>query len=345
MLRPLSILRPAFAATLLLASCEKPQPSAHADAPEAAASAAAPAVQPVSHLPEKISFNEHIQPILSEYCYHCHGPDSGTREPKSAPLRLDIEKDAFAPRENGKPVIIKGKPEESLLVKLIHETDPDTIMPPPASHKTLDPEKIALLEKWIEQGAPYEAHWAFIPVTRPEAPEAGKDWAANPIDRFIADKLAANGLKPNPPEDPRRFYRRLHLDLTGLPPVPEAVDAFFREIAIIFLGPAEKRQEHFAKHYNPRSYSSGSPNAMIMQWLNLMRTAWQSPELVFPAAECYIRDFQRPARPWNVPKPAAPIPVKVSNIHHGPGAAKDVSRTQTGREFGHIVDATEKRVL
>ncbi len=77
---------------------------------------------------------------------------------------------------------------------------------------------------------------------------------------------------------------------------PEAVDAFFREIAVIFLGPAEKRQEHFAKHYNPRSYSSGSPNAMIMQWLNLMRTAWQSPELVFPAAECYIRDFQRPAR-------------------------------------------------
>lgn len=77
---------------------------------------------------------------------------------------------------------------------------------------------------------------------------------------------------------------------------PEAVDAFFREIAVIFLGPAEKRQEHFARHYNPRSYSSGSPNAMIMQWLNLMRTAWQSPELVFPAAECYIREFQRPAR-------------------------------------------------
>jgi hypothetical protein len=77
---------------------------------------------------------------------------------------------------------------------------------------------------------------------------------------------------------------------------PEALDAFFREIAVIFLGPAEKRPEHFAKHYNPRSYSSGSPNAMIMQWLNLMRTAWQSPELVFPAAECYIREFQRPAR-------------------------------------------------
>jgi hypothetical protein len=260
MLRSLSILRPAFAAALLLASCERPKtPAAEAGDRAPAPEAAAPAVQPVSHLPEQISFNEHIQPILSEYCYHCHGPDSGTREPKSAPLRLDIEKDAFAPRENGKPVIIKGKPKESLLVKLIHETDPDTIMPPPASHKTLDPEKIALLEKWIEQGAPYEAHWAFIPVARPEAPEAGKDWAANPIDRFIADKLAANGLSPNPPEDPRRFYRRLHLDLTGLPPVPEAVDAFEKAAAAnpqaaveqaadqLLATPASA--EHFARHW------------------------------------------------------------------------------------------------
>jgi hypothetical protein len=259
MLRPLSILSPAFAATLLLASCEKPQPSAQAEAPEAAAPAAAPATLPVAHLPEQISFNEHIQPILSEYCYHCHGPDAGTREPKSSPLRLDIEKDAFTPRENGKPVIIKGKPEESLLVKLIHETDPDLIMPPPASHKTLDAAKIALLEKWIEQGAPYEAHWSFLPVTRPEAPEAGKDWAANPIDRFIAEKLAANGLEPNPAEDPRRFYRRLHLDLTGLPPVPEAVDAFEKAASGNFQSAVEQAAdqllatpasaEHFARHW------------------------------------------------------------------------------------------------
>ena len=75
-------------------------------------------------LPEKISFNEHIQPLLSEYCYHCHGPDSGTREPKEAPLRLDREADALAPRADGKPVIVKGKPAESLLVRLFHADDP-----------------------------------------------------------------------------------------------------------------------------------------------------------------------------------------------------------------------------
>jgi hypothetical protein len=210
-------------------------------------------------LPEKISFNEHVQPVLSEYCYHCHGPDSGTREPKSAPLRLDMEKEAFAAREDGKPVIVKGKPGESRLVQLIHEKDPEKIMPPPASHKTLGAGQVALLEKWIEQGAPYEAHWSFIPPKRPELPEAGKDWAVNPIDRFIAAKLDESGLKPNAPEDPARFYRRMHLDLTGLPPSPAEVAAFeqaaaaspasaIEDAADDLLGSTESA-EHFARHW------------------------------------------------------------------------------------------------
>ena len=169
-------------------------------------------------LPETVSFNEHIQPILSEYCYHCHGPDSKTRAPEDAPLRLDLPEDAFALREDGHPVIIKGNPAESNLIKRIVSGDPDTIMPPPESHKTLNAGEIALLNRWIEQGAEYEAHWAFVPIEKTEPPAAGGDWAANPIDRFIAEKLDAAGLKPNPPDDPRRFHRRLTLDLTGLPP-------------------------------------------------------------------------------------------------------------------------------
>jgi hypothetical protein len=211
--------------------------------------------KPAVTLPETVSFNEHIQPILSEYCYHCHGPDAGTREPKSEPLRLDIEAEAFAAREDGKPVIIKGQPAASLLMKLVHEKDPEFIMPPPESHKTLDPEKIALLEKWIEQGAPYEAHWAFVPVTRP-AVEA-KD--IHPIDHFVGEKMAASGLSPNPPENPRRFYRRLHLDLTGLPPGPAAVDAFEKEFSRDARGAVERAAdellattasaEHFARHW------------------------------------------------------------------------------------------------
>ncbi|MCW1915555.1 DUF1553 domain-containing protein [Luteolibacter sp. GHJ8] len=249
----------ALACCLVTTSCEKQVVARTADqtipakAPAEVAKPAGPA------LPETISFNEHVQPVLSEYCYHCHGPDSGTREPKSAPLRLDIEQDAFAVREDGKPVIMKGKPAESRLVQLIHEKDPEKIMPPPASHKTLDAGKIALLEKWIEQGAPYEAHWSFIPPTRSELPEAGKDWAENPIDRFIAAKLGDAGLKPNPAEDPARFYRRMHLDLTGLPPSPADVAAFEQAAALDpdkAVGEAADKllagtesAEHFARHW------------------------------------------------------------------------------------------------
>ena len=140
-------------------------------------------------LPEKVSFNEHVQPILSEYCYHCHGPDSGTREPKKAPLRLDRVEDAFAPRDDGQPVILRGNPAESLLVKRLHEKDPDSIMPPPKSHKTMKASEIALLERWIEQGAEYEPHWSFAAVKKPEIPGKGHGSAVNPIDRFIAEKL------------------------------------------------------------------------------------------------------------------------------------------------------------
>ncbi len=212
-----------------------------------------------SVFPGKVSFNEHIQPLLSENCYHCHGPDSGTREPKSAPLRLDREADAFAPREDGRPVIVKGRPGDSELVKRLHEKDPEKIMPPPASHKTLSLEQIALLEKWIEQGASYEAHWSFLPVKRPALPEAGTEWAANPIDRFLATKLAEQGLKPNPPEDLARFYRRMHLDLTGLPPAPAEVGAFVKaaatnpqaaiEAAADNLLASTPSAEHFARHW------------------------------------------------------------------------------------------------
>lgn len=195
--------------------------------------------------PVKISFNEHVQPILSEYCYHCHGPDSGTREPKKAPLRLDRMEDAFVPREDGKPVILKGNPAESMLVKRLHEKDPDSIMPPPKSHKTLKPQEIALLERWIEQGAEYEPHWSFAQVKKPEIPAAGEGWAANPIDRFIAEKLDSSALKPNPPEDSARFYRRLHLDLTGLPPAPEAIEAF-KKSAIESAAASAARHPHLA---------------------------------------------------------------------------------------------------
>jgi hypothetical protein len=177
-----------------------------------------------SALPEVVSFNEHIQPILSEYCYHCHGPDAGTRKPEKEPLRLDIEEEAFKIRDSGLPVIIKGKPTESELIQLMKSHDKNEVMPPPESHKVMKPREIALVEKWIEQGAEFEKHWSYEPVVRQESTK--NEWSDQPIDGFIFEKLLEAKLKPNEAEEPRRFHRRLSFDLTGLPPKPAETDTF-----------------------------------------------------------------------------------------------------------------------
>ena len=178
-------------------------------------------------LPDTISFNEHIRPIFVNNCFRCHGSDPGSRK---AELRLDRPEFAFLPRANGDPVIVKGKPERSALVRRITSTDPDTVMPPPETHKTLDPRDKALLERWIKEGAEYQPHWAFIKPERPPLPEVGQaNGVSNPIDRFILARLEKEGLTPNPEADRHTLVRRVTLDLTGLPPSPEEVEAFVRD--------------------------------------------------------------------------------------------------------------------
>ena len=225
---PFAILRKALATlltALLASSCQEATDSAKADGnPQLEESAPAPS--PAFVLPAEISFNEHIQPILSENCYQCHGPDEETRYPEDSPLRLDLAEETFTPRENGEAVIIKGDPEASLLVKLIRSQDTKEVMPPPDSHKELKPEQIALLEKWVADGAEYQEHWSFLPVIRPESPSSEEDWGNNAIDHFANEKLTTAGMAPNPREEASRFYRRLCLDLTGLPPTPEETAAF-----------------------------------------------------------------------------------------------------------------------
>ena len=221
----------------LIPACDR-SPTA-ANSPAEPAAPTAPAAPAAPALPETVTFNEHIQPILSEYCYHCHGPDSGTRLPKNEPLRLDRAAEALAARANGKPVIVKGDPKASLLAQLIHSPDPDSVMPPPKSHKILSKEQIALLERWIEQGAEYQDHWSFIPPTKPPVPAAGAGWARNPIDHFVAARLEAEKFTPNPAENPRRFYRRLCFDLTGLPPAPAALDEFVAAAATDYQAAVE----------------------------------------------------------------------------------------------------------
>ena len=280
-------------ATGILASCD-PAPSRVSNG---VAAADGPAVVAEISLPEKISFNEHVLPILSENCYHCHGPDSGTREPKKAPLRLDRVADAFTPRDDDQPVIIKGKPSESALIQRIISTDPDEMMPPPKSHKTLKPEEIAMVERWIEQGAEYEPHWSFAPVKKPVLPAAGAGWAANPIDHFIADKLEKSATKPNPPEDSARFYRRLHFDLTGLPPAPEAIEAFKKSAAADPQAAVEAAADQLLA-------TTASAENLTRHWLDAARYAdthgihIDNYRAIWPYRDWVIRAFQA-NMPWD----------------------------------------------
>jgi hypothetical protein len=171
----------------------------------------------------KLSFNEHVQPILAEYCYSCHGTDPGSRK---AGLRLDRAEHAFKPLEKSGPAIVAGKPDESPLIKRIESKDEKLVMPPPESHKTLKPELIATLRRWIAEGAEYEEHWAFIAPQRPAVPGGKAKDAAAAIDAFVRARLAKTGLKPAPEAERRALIRRVTLDLTGVLPTAEEVEAF-----------------------------------------------------------------------------------------------------------------------
>ena len=207
--------------------------------------------------PRELSYNEHIQPILAENCFHCHGPDSGTRKGK---LRLDLATEATLPRGEREAAIKPGNPKESPVIERILSTDSEEQMPPPESHKKLNAEEIARLQRWIEQGAKYEEHWSLIAPQRPAVPELPRGfpaaWAKNPVDRFLAETLANSGLKPSREEDRARLLRRVTLDLTGLPPTPEELKAFAAdrapdayERAVDRMLAADASAEHFARYW------------------------------------------------------------------------------------------------
>jgi hypothetical protein len=180
----------------------------------------------------KLKFNRDIRPILSETCFHCHGPDEHGRR---ADLRLDTLEGATTDLGGYQP-IVPGNVEDSEAWQRIISDDPDMLMPPPESHLALTQEQKTLLKRWIEEGAAYEGHWAFISPTMPEVPtvdfteeQSDKSWARNDIDFFVALRLAEANLAPSPEADPRTLIRRLSFDLTGLPPAPEEVNAFVRD--------------------------------------------------------------------------------------------------------------------
>jgi len=170
-------------------------------------------------LPETVDFNYHIRPILSNTCYVCHGPDVSTRE---ADLRLDLREHATARREDGRRAIVPGNANRSLLISRVTSQDPEHRMPPAETNKILTSQEIALLKKWIEQGAEYKLHWAFIP---PEAPEV------TGIDPLINQRVQRTGLTLAPPASKETLLRRVSYVLTGLPPSADMVQTFLQDDA------------------------------------------------------------------------------------------------------------------
>jgi hypothetical protein len=173
----------------------------------------------------EIEFSRHIAPILAAHCLECHGPDAQKRQ---AGLRLDTRKGALARLESGGFAIVPGNVGQSHLIKRVTSHDDDFRMPPD-SKKRLSPRQINLLSRWIEQGAKFSRHWAFVAPRRQALPSVkNKTWARNAIDRFILARLENAGLKPAPQADKRTLIRRAYFDLIGLPPTPDEIKEFLK---------------------------------------------------------------------------------------------------------------------
>ncbi len=204
-----------------------------------------------------MSYAREILPILSDKCFHCHGPDEETQE---AGLRLDIRKDAI------KDYAWDPKtPANSEALIRIFSSDPDEIMPPPKSHLKLTDHQKKLIKKWVEQGAEYETHWAFVaPPKTIEVPKPNdKDWVENSIDAFILTRLEKEKLTPSPAASKQRWLRRVTFDLTGLPPTQAEIDNFL----------ADKSEDAFEKVVDRLFASPHYGERMATPWLDVARYA------------------------------------------------------------------------
>lgn len=173
--------------------------------------------------PAPVSFNRDVRPILADKCFHCHGPDARTRK---ADLRLDTADGAFSGKT---PAVMPGKPAESELIKRILSADESEVMPPPESKKTLTPQQKETLQRWVEQGAKYQKHWAFEPIEKPAVPVV--EGAKHPVDAFLNARLQQVGLKPQPEADRETLIRRVAITLAGLPPTLKEIDEFLADTA------------------------------------------------------------------------------------------------------------------
>ena len=168
-----------------------------------------------------VSFNRDIRPIMADTCFRCHGPDKNSR---MANLRLDLRDEAIKPNQKGDTPIVPGNAQASLIVQRIFSANAAMVMPPKHAHKELSGAQKETIRRWVEEGAVYEGHWMYQPLKRPAVP--GPAGGVHPIDAFIAQRLSVAGLTASPEADRRTLLRRVTLDLTGLPPTVEQVEAF-----------------------------------------------------------------------------------------------------------------------
>jgi hypothetical protein len=261
-----------FGLLLVLSSCADPVP------PEIEAE--------MAKLPDKVDYSLHVKPLLSDRCFACHGPDKNKQQ---AGLRLDIKEIAYERnKESGKRAIVPGSLSKSELYNRIISADPEYTMPTPESHLSLSNEEKALLVKWIQQGAEYKEHWAFIKPAKTNLPEVkNKTWGKNEIDRFTLAKMEKKGLNPSPEADKATLLRRISFDLTGLPPSPGEIDAFLQD----------KSHDAYEKAVDRLLQSPHYGERMAAEWLDVARYAdshgYQDDGMrnVFPYRDWVIRAF------------------------------------------------------
>lgn len=222
-----------------------------------------PSLSSNKKITSSVDYNLHIRPIFSDKCFKCHGPDENKRE---ANLRLDTQEGAFSELTElaGHFAIVPGDPGQSVVWQRINETDPALVMPPPSENLSLSVQEKELIKKWIQQGALYQKHWAFIPPQRPsiEGPKKVK-WGNNAIDHFILQKMEEVQLKPAPKAEKAHLLKRLSFDLTGLPPSPELQQQFM----------ADQSPKAYEKVVDQLLASPHYGEKMAISWLDVARYA------------------------------------------------------------------------
>ncbi|MGA6120901.1 PSD1 and planctomycete cytochrome C domain-containing protein [Sphingobacterium anhuiense] len=214
-------------------------------------------------IPDSISYNFHVRPILSDKCFACHGPDANKRD---ADLRLDIPEEAYKALKSNATAhgIVPFKPKNSEVFLRISSKDTSYIMPPIATNLTLTATEIAIIEKWIKQGAKYEKHWAFTAPKTPTIPKVkNTKWIKNEIDYFVLDKLEHKKIAPNPEAEKERLLRRVSLDITGLPPSLQMMDKFM----------ADNSPNAYEKVVESLMASPAYGERMALHWMDVSRYA------------------------------------------------------------------------